>query len=199
MWIEPGSSRKTDSKITRAAALGLAGCPVGTGTTTETGTDTTLTGPETLVDNGDGTSTGSLSGLTWENEGAVDGLDWNSAVAYCTTLDLAGGGWHLPTIGELRTLIRGCPGTETDGSCGVTDACVDVACRAQGECYSCDVDFGPTGGCYGPAELGNACDTFWSSSDVPDATGSAWFVSFNDGHVWSYGLGNHYHARCVRP
>lgn len=183
----------------------LAGCTGdgGTDTTpTHTGTtDTTDTSPpagEVLTDNGDGTSTGSVSGLTWTTEGSTEALLWADAVTWCDTLAVAGGGWHLPTITELRTLIRGCEGTVTDGTCGASDTCTDTTCR-DGTCYACDPDQGPTGGCYGPAELTQECEAFWASTEVGNDPGSAWFVSFNDGHVYSYGVGNHYFARCVRP
>jgi hypothetical protein len=88
-------------------------------------------------------------------------------------------------------------------------SCIDVGCTramtssrsrwSKSVRSSANLEQGPNGGCYGPPELGNECDTFWSSTEVGDGPGSAWFVSLNDGHVWSYSIGNHYHARCVRP
>jgi formylglycine-generating enzyme required for sulfatase activity len=43
--------------------------------------------------------------LTWQR--ALDGQvrAWDEASAYCSTLTLAGGGWRLPTMSELQSLI----------------------------------------------------------------------------------------------
>ena len=54
---------------------------------------------------------------------------WSEAVAYCLEL---GDGWRLPTVTELRTLIRGCDRIEWDtewtsvpeGVCAVHDNCL---------------------------------------------------------------------------
>lgn len=45
------------------------------------------------------------TGLTWQQ--TVDGMDrgWNAAVSYCQTLPLAGGGWRLPRVNELLTIL----------------------------------------------------------------------------------------------
>ena len=152
---------------------------------------------DVLVDNGDGTAT-SPGGLTWEVAGSTGGLRWQDALAYCDGLALAGGGWHLPTIGELRTLIRGCEGTVAGGTCGVDDGCTGLACR-DASCIACATTEGPTDGCYGPGELSGPCEAYWSSSETDNPDGSAWFVSMNDGHVFAYGYGNGYFARCARP
>lgn len=180
--------------------LWLVACTGDTGQTPHSGTesgptDSTPTG-DVLVDHGDGTAT-APGGLTWEVAGSTEGLRWQDAVAYCDGLALAGGGWHLPTIGELRTLIRGCETTVTGGSCGIDDTCTDLACR-DASCYVCAPTEGPTDGCYGPAELPGPCEAYWSSSMTENGD-AAWFVSMIDGHVFSYGLGNRYHARCARP
>ena len=56
--------------------------------------------------NGNGTVTDLATGLTWQREDdnvlrANDG----PAAAYCQGLTLAGGGWRLPTIKELRSIV----------------------------------------------------------------------------------------------
>jgi len=123
---------------------------------------------------------------------------WEEAIEYCENLSLAGGGWHLPTISELRSLIRGCDATETGGSCGVTDSCLDYDCRDD-SCLSCDDGDGPNNGCYGPSDLSLGCDSYWSSSPAGD-DGSAWNVSFAGGKIHGNDADNHYFgARCVRP
>jgi len=52
------------------------------------------------------------TGLTWEREpDVVDVLDWDAdpivqpALDYCVALDLDGGGWRLPTVKELPTIV----------------------------------------------------------------------------------------------
>lgn len=70
------------------------------------------------VDNGDGTVKDKTTGLTWQ-QGHSEHVDWyyasgtesklnkNSPIkGYCSALSLAGGGWHLPTINELKSIIE---------------------------------------------------------------------------------------------
>lgn len=52
------------------------------------------------------------TGLAWEREPAViDVLDWDAdpiiqpAIDYCASLSLDGGGWRLPTVKELPTIV----------------------------------------------------------------------------------------------
>ncbi len=139
------------------------------------------------------------SGLTWQVTPTGGALTWTDAQAHCQ--GLAGGGWRLPTISELRTLIVGCSGTQTGGGCGVTDNCRDSTC-ANDSCIgtACGTGDGPDNGCYGPAQLADGCDYFWSASAVADVAGDAWSVYFANGHV-SY-LNDDYtyfsFARCVQ-
>jgi hypothetical protein len=59
----------------------------------------------TYVDNGDGTVSSSCCGLTWQQGIGPTLYVWEDAVAYCVGLELAGGGWRLPKIEELHTLL----------------------------------------------------------------------------------------------
>jgi hypothetical protein len=47
----------------------------------------------------------SSTGLVWQRGVAPGTYTWENAKTYCAGLALAGGGWHLPTIQELRTII----------------------------------------------------------------------------------------------
>jgi hypothetical protein len=58
-----------------------------------------------FVDNGDGTVTeGGV--LQWQQAAPNDVLSWDAANSYCSALDLAGGGWRLPTLPELRSIVN---------------------------------------------------------------------------------------------
>ena len=141
------------------------------------------------------------SGLTWQvtPTGGDYEMEWSDAKAHCTGLSLNGGGWRLPTIGEFRTLIRGCPATEDGGSCNVQEGvCLASSCQ-DGSCNGCSGDEGPADGCYWPDEMEGQCTWYWSSSAVEDDDGVAWGVDFTYGEVPTvfidYGFSP---ARCVR-
>ena len=58
-----------------------------------------------FTDNGDATVTDSGTRLMWEQGGGID-KDWESALAYCEELELAGhNDWRGPNIKELWTLF----------------------------------------------------------------------------------------------
>jgi hypothetical protein len=59
-----------------------------------------------FIDNGDGTITDQATGLTWMQEDSRRGMDWESALNYCETLDYAGSsGWRLPNAKELQSIV----------------------------------------------------------------------------------------------
>ena len=65
-----------------------------------------------------------IGGLMWS---AVSNgkIEWQNAAPYCRNLDeLDHSDWRLPTVDELRILIENCQYTETGGSCGLTEECV---------------------------------------------------------------------------
>ena len=147
------------------------------------------------------TWTDPTSGLTWQNPpSAGELMIWQQASGYCSTLGLDGGGWHLPTVGELRSLIRGCPATEAGGSCNVQEGvCLAWSCQ-NGLCGGCSSDNGPAGGCYWPDEMQGQgeCSWYWSSSPYETDGGYAWAVRFGAGLVDPPIVSYPAHVRCVR-
>jgi len=139
------------------------------------------------------------SGLTWQIFPTGGDMSWAAAKSHCASLKLEGGGWRLPTIGELRTLIRGCPETEDGGGCNIEEGdCLKWSCR-DGSCGGCSGDTGPADGCYWPDEMQGSCYWYWSSSPVEDYVGYAWGVGFDNGGVGGYGdVDDYVHVRCVR-
>jgi hypothetical protein len=142
------------------------------------------------------------SGLCWQNPPEDAWRDWHEAVAYCDGLDLGGyslGSWRLPTISELRSLIRGCPKTETGGECGVTDSCLGDGCWNY-NCWECAFEGGPgAGGAYWPTEVGGSGRWYWSSSSsYAGDSSAAWYVNFYVGYVYYDGKSSTDYVRCVR-
>ena len=139
------------------------------------------------------------TGLTWQVTTSSYTMNWEDANSYCDNLTLAGGGWHLPTISELRTLIRGCSGTVSSGSCGVTDSCLALDTCYDDSCGGCSEGGGPNNGCYGPPEPLTACAWLWSSSAVEDYPTEAWLIYFSYGEVATFPEGaDEEAALCVR-
>jgi hypothetical protein len=46
-----------------------------------------------------------VTGLTWQATPSVQGMRWSAAVKQCAALKLDGGGWRLPSVEELDTLL----------------------------------------------------------------------------------------------
>jgi len=128
------------------------------------------------------------SGLMWQAMPPSDGMNWNDAKAYCSNLSLGGySDWRLPSIMELRSLIRGCSKTEKGGSCNIGSGCRKWSCRAE-SCNGCSRKGGPgESGHYWPKELPDVDKwCFWSSSPVGDSDSLAWGVFFGSGYVDSH-------------
>ena len=137
--------------------------------------------------------------LDWENPPEGGSRNCAEAKQYCEDLPLDGGGWRLPTIGEVRTVIRGCSGTVTGGNCKVADSCLSYgSCWSEAECGSCPSGAGPADGCYWPDNMQGTCSWYWSSSPLEDGASLAWGVNFGYGYVVNNGVGSDRHVRCVR-
>lgn len=92
---------------------------------------------------------------------------WSQAKSFCenNVNGVAGfDDWRLPTISELRSIIRGCDETETGGACGVTDSCSNISCYDSSGCQGCTTGSGPDSGCYRPDLFTGDCYTLWSNS-----------------------------------
>lgn len=161
------------------------------------------------------------TGLCWQDPqkdaGNADngGITSLEAVRYCEELDVGGyADWRLPTIEELRSLIRGAPLSRPGGLCGVREgsALSGTSARDILLCYGRIRPFtgpGPGGCCWDP-ELGGTCDTvdpastthfleYWSATPaVDDPENWVAFVFFDTGMVGfnhALSLGE---VRCVR-
>ena len=157
------------------------------------------------------TWTDPATGLVWKVSPEDDVMYWDFGVSGCEYYDrLFGGGWRLPNISELRTLVRNCAPIEIDGACGVydecapchtgsEDVCLSTQCiRETGSCNpdSCTDDGGPTC-CYRPVELEGWCTAHWSSSSVDDIT--AWYMDFQHGGIgYAWKILSKLGVRCVR-
>jgi hypothetical protein len=136
------------------------------------------------------------SGLCWEDPPPSTAMDLSEAEAYCDALslgDYGSGSWHLPTIDELRSLIRECPATEPGGACAVTDPwCLDNDFCMNDWCDGCSSMWG----CYWPDPVSGPCSVFRSSSVGGDRFGACNFVvRFTNASVE---CGTSAHVRCVR-
>ena len=152
-----------------------------------------------------GTWFDSGSGLTWQNPPAGGPLNpksnvtWYVAAAYCDNLILdEHEDWHLPTIDELRSLVRGCTAVQPGGSCNIqANDCLSVACR-DGSCDGCENFGGPAGGLYWPDEMEGIPSWYWSSTLVGDIPDAAWFIYPTSGNIWMNTKDGGRDVRCVR-
>lgn len=128
--------------------------------------------------------TDQLHNLVWLRIANSTERNLEGAEDYCSSVTATGASWRLPTISELRSLIRGCESTELGGICGVTDACVSESCRNE-FCDGCSSGGGPSDGRYWPAGIVGSShhwkETYWTSTgDEPDYV---WVVNFGGGLV----------------
>ena len=119
-----------------------------------------------------------------------DIMSWNEAKNYCSNLTEGGyTDWRLPNIDELRTLIQNHSGTQTGGSCPISEKAGkldDWTDDCKGRSGSNFSKLGDTG-------------YFWSSS-VRSVTPYHynWVVDFGNGLVADRDVDSNYYVRCVR-
>jgi hypothetical protein len=150
--------------------------------------------------------TDSTSSLMWENPPSEDDMNWDEATTYCEDLIISAyTDWRLPTIAEMRTLMRGCPTVETGGACNVTEGdCLEGSCVDTSACHpsmtGCSEGDGPSpDGCYWPDEMLGSCETYWTASVVADQSiPTAWEIFYADAGVSGSRKTYSQPVRCVR-
>lgn len=115
-----------------------------------------------------------------------DTMDWNSAKDYCDEL-----GGRLPTVSELRALIKACPETVTNGKCELVDDCLTDDCKID-KCLGCEWDGD------GKYSVFSDNETYWTSSlkeETDDTVAYIGFYGAKIGFTLKSALG--LKARCV--
>ncbi len=149
----------------------------------------------------DGDSDG--MGLIWQDPPSDTTMTWSQANYYCQEQAQGGGGWRLPTVSEARSLIRGCATTETGGSCGVDDGCIEFSCWTESCGGTCEFmngpDVGEDAGCYRPEEMSGVCGWSWTASSFEhEAEQKAWAVLYHYGWVDAGAKTRTFYVRCVK-
>src|SRR3989338_9138648 len=102
--------------------------------------------------------------LCWQKVPTNQQMTSRQAIQHCENLAYANfSDWRVPTIRELRTLVRGCPDIEIGGACPVYSG-PDV--DWNGDCTNgCPEASGPgDNGCYMTISVQGPCGGTWSSS-----------------------------------
>ena len=120
-----------------------------------------------FTDNGNGTLTDNVTGLTWQQTDVAD-KTWAEAVDYCNNLDLGGHtDWQLPALVEL-------------------DSIMDL---------SVDTDTGAAA--INPIFTGTAAAGYWTSTEDPDDSAQAWILDFGTTEDDTVAKSDTNYTRCV--
>jgi len=101
-------------------------------------------------------------------------MSFTDAEKYCE--ELVENGYHdyrLPTISELRSLVKNCEPSGITGECKVTDECLDTICFDE-NCGGCKKTDGTDFSAMGDAGV------LWSSSVVTGFENEVWALDFDD-------------------
>ncbi|MDY0339956.1 MAG: DUF1566 domain-containing protein [Coriobacteriia bacterium] len=124
-------------------------------------------GVNDYVDNGDGTVTDEATGLMWAQADSVEGMDWEAALAWAESTDLAGyDDWRLPNVKELQSIV------DYSYAPGATDS------SRQGAAIDPLFESTPFTNEAGEDDYGY----YWTSTSAPFRVGEpyyyAWYVAF---------------------
>ena len=151
--------------------------------------------------------------LMWQNsfdeeEGGYWVISRKESEGYCDELELAEyDDWRMPSLYELKTLIRNCPATEPEGECELSETCADWETCYSDACDGCEESVDCT---YRPVELQGYCGRYYTDTQyVPNTLPSphemeaVFMVDFWTGEILRYqvpetdSFGSDY-IRCVR-
>jgi hypothetical protein len=114
------------------------------------------------------------TGLAWRRHNQPNRTDWNTAKTSCAAL---GGGWRLPSIHELQTIVEHARARATPQIDPTTFPGTQIITNPDTSTIS----------------------PFWTSSpDALDPTGQAWQVDFAGGYTGKVPVATLGWARCVR-
>ena len=142
----------------------------------------------------DGASeTGLIDLADWSASSATK-TDWNGAYNYCSAMTEGGHNWRLPTISELRQLVKNCAETEYGGPCGVMDGHLKESDYTYNECAKCTNRYD---GSY--SKLGDK-DYLWSASELDGDPTKVWVINFKSANIGTLAKATpeYGYARCVR-
>ncbi|HPA57066.1 MAG TPA: hypothetical protein PLT70_06520 [bacterium] len=117
----------------------------------------------------------SNDGTLWWSDVSSESMNWTMANNYCEIL-----GGRLPTISELRTLVKSCTGTVTGGSCDVTDDCLcySMSCGCLDENCICENRYIEGNLVFEYSVFGDTF-TLWSVSETSDMDQDyVWYIDF---------------------
>lgn len=136
--------------------------------------------------------------LTWTVAQVAQNRNFQGALDACASLRLCPDvKWRLPTIDELRTIVRNCPNVERGGACRVMNGCGDRSACVM-NCSACSSDSSSGDPKFRIEQLvGYAWE--WSSSVVLNDPDSVWMLAFNTGDIGSISRDSTSPAvRCVK-
>ena len=150
-----------------------------------------------------------VDGHLWWSSKTTDTMNWESAINHCKELKESNAcgysDWHLPTIDELKTLLK----WRRDSQCKVSETDDHLSFNDYWTCSSCchDCTLGGGGECnyssyYYDGRYSKLGDSglLWSSSVPTEYIHSAWIVNFNAAQVYIKSKSNktEVYVRCVR-
>ena len=130
---------------------------------------------------------------------STEKMTWDEAVKYCDRFTdfHFGEKWRLPTVDELRELVRNCPATEPGGSCKVSEEenCLAGNCSSPKNSCACERKPKNRGhySMFGDADYIG----LWSGSSLSDDDNKAWGAVFYSGMIGSVSKESKLYARCI--
>ena len=141
--------------------------------------------------------------LIWSLHAHIE-MSLEKAISYCENLKEGSEGrnWRLPTIDELRTLIRDCSSTVIEGTCKVSadnDCLSQKECWTEEDCNGCIYDSNEPNNYSKMDIIFGSSTKYWSASFRSDyPSDHAYFIDFSTGAISAYYKDSQISVRCVK-